>query len=244
MTIEEFIEELDDWNDGIPKVDYFVKKLEDHNQKFFDEISYWESLDNSNAFYSDEVDVVTKHKNCMFFKNNNFREYFSEHLCNNNKQKPHHEYKSIRDKISSKLKNEAWKKIFGSKKLGKCPVILCNNVIEKKSFHCGHVISCCNNGQNELDNLRPICGDCNSKMSSKNWDQYENEKMYETRKKKCSDCKTKIKSIDKMKINDENIYCFDYFYNLSESSSSSDNSSSDSDEDSSDDDSDSEYSEI
>ena len=63
-------------------------------------------------------------------------------------------------------------------------------------------------------------------MSSKNWDQYEREKIYEIRKKKCFNCKIKIKSIDKIKIYEDDIYCFECFDNLSESS----NSDSDSEE--------------
>jgi hypothetical protein len=229
MTIDEFIEDLDEygafenWNNGIPAPSYFYKKIEKYNKIFFDDISYCESLDNVNAFYVDESEIIIKYKNCVFFKNNNFRECFCEFILKNIKTSPYHEYKSIRDKISSKLKSEVWKKEFKTKKLGKCPVLLCNNMLEKKSFHCGHIISCHNNGQNEIENLRPICGDCNTKMSSENWVIYEKKNIYEKKKQKCYECKQKIKCINNINIINENIYCHKCFDNLSDSSSDSDN---------------------
>lgn len=53
-----------------------------------------------------------------------------------------------------------------------CEVLEDNNVISKNNFHCGHIISRNNGGIVDIINLRPICGNCNSKMGSKDLDVY------------------------------------------------------------------------
>lgn len=40
------------------------------------------------------------------------------------------------------------------------------------SFHCGHVISEKNNGEITVDNLRPICQNCNSSMGTTDMDEF------------------------------------------------------------------------
>jgi hypothetical protein len=44
--------------------------------------------------------------------------------------------------------------------------------ISQMSFHCGHVISEYNGGDIKVDNLRPICGLCNSSMGTMNMDDF------------------------------------------------------------------------
>jgi hypothetical protein len=96
--------------------------------------------------------------------------------------------------------------IYGSKRAGKCPIDTCDTIIKKESFICGHVMSVQNGGMNELSNLRPICGDCNTFMDSKNWNVYVKEKIYEDSKKKCETCKKKV-SIDIALILNKKVYC-------------------------------------
>ena len=45
----------------------------------------------------------------------------------------------------------------------------------KFNFEAGHEKSLYNGGWAVVDNLRPICGNCNRKMSKKNWIDYEME---------------------------------------------------------------------
>ena len=70
-----------------------------------------------------------------------------------------------------------WINEFGNKKNGTCPIKYCNHELNNKKFgfQCGHKVSVANKGSNAVINLRPICADCNSKMSSTNWDDYEEE---------------------------------------------------------------------
>ena len=41
-------------------------------------------------------------------------------------------------------------------------------MIEIRNFHCGHVVAESKGGQTILENLRPICGSCNSSMGTEN----------------------------------------------------------------------------
>lgn len=65
-----------------------------------------------------------------------------------------------------------------------CPFCRVNNITSfidknvnkcKFNFHAGHIKSFYYGGLTDVDNLRPICGDCNRKMSKKNWIDYEME---------------------------------------------------------------------
>jgi len=49
-----------------------------------------------------------------------------------------------------------------------------------KSWHCGHVIAEHNGGLLEVENLRPVCGSCNSSMGTQNLYDYM-EKYYSNR---------------------------------------------------------------
>jgi 5-methylcytosine-specific restriction endonuclease McrA len=51
---------------------------------------------------------------------------------------------------------------------------LCKETIKigKNGFHCGHITSEANGGLTILENLRPLCSTCNTKMSSMNWAEY------------------------------------------------------------------------
>lgn len=74
--------------------------------------------------------------------------------------------------ISSTLRHEVWKKFISDKfRKGKC--FCCRTTdIEESNFECGHVISRSNGGAACLQNLRPICSQCNKSMSSENMDEF------------------------------------------------------------------------
>lgn len=74
--------------------------------------------------------------------------------------------------IPKPLKLQVWCYYIGREKgIAKC---FCCKIrdIEKDSFHCGHVVAEKNGGELNLDNLRPICGSCNSAMGSTNMEEY------------------------------------------------------------------------
>lgn len=76
--------------------------------------------------------------------------------------------KSGKSKIPKKLKNDSWDKYVG-KEHGITLCICCNNTqIDSKSFVGGHIISEKNGGKINIDNIVPICSECNSSMGSTN----------------------------------------------------------------------------
>lgn len=85
----------------------------------------------------------------------------------NEKQNPN--YKS---KLNSVLRYSVWNNIIGQKiGVHKCPC--CNlNEISQQNFHCGHIVSKFNGGEDIIDNLIPICGSCNSSMGITNMDSF------------------------------------------------------------------------
>jgi hypothetical protein len=80
------------------------------------------------------------------------------------------------DKISgsvpSALRHEVWKKYLSDiYRRGKC--FCCRTTeIEESNFECGHVISKKNGGPITLDNLRPVCGQCNKSMGAISMDDF------------------------------------------------------------------------
>lgn len=75
-------------------------------------------------------------------------------------------------KIPGALRIACWDKWIG-KKNGTHLCLCCNQqTISTFNFHCGHIIAECNGGGITLDNLRPICVECNLSMSSMNMKEF------------------------------------------------------------------------
>ena len=51
----------------------------------------------------------------------------------------------------------------------------CGTSLGLNTFHCGHIISRHNGGGDDLNNLRTICGGCNSSMGTKNLDDFKQQ---------------------------------------------------------------------
>ncbi len=76
------------------------------------------------------------------------------------------------NKIPSTLKSMVWKKYASNDKIyAKCYCCKTNE-ISIDNFDCGHVKSKKNGGETTLENLRPLCGLCNSSMSIKNMHEF------------------------------------------------------------------------
>jgi len=70
------------------------------------------------------------------------------------------------------LKRNVWNRYVGES-IGKTLCECCKlTEITQMNFSCGHVISEFNGGPLNIDNLKPICGSCNSSMSTKNMDEF------------------------------------------------------------------------
>lgn len=77
--------------------------------------------------------------------------------------------------IPKVLKNHVWNKYIGET-IGKTECLCCKtNNIYQNNFEAGHVIPESKNGKTELDNLRPICKQCNLSMGNKNMDDFIKE---------------------------------------------------------------------
>ena len=80
--------------------------------------------------------------------------------------------KKKKKKINNALKKQSWNKYIGQE-VGQVFCIVCNhNFISQHSFEAGHIISEKNNGPGHLDNILPICSDCNRSMGSTNMENY------------------------------------------------------------------------
>ncbi len=80
--------------------------------------------------------------------------------------------KNTKEKIPATIRNIVWNKYIGSdNKKGKCNCCSFED-ISFANFHCGHIISEKNGGQLIVENLRPICGHCNSSIGTKNMEEF------------------------------------------------------------------------
>lgn len=74
--------------------------------------------------------------------------------------------------IPLKVKNDSWDRHIG-KEIGEAYCIVCDHtIINSKNFQAGHIISEKNGGKVCIDNLLPICGQCNRSMGTKNMREY------------------------------------------------------------------------
>jgi hypothetical protein len=69
--------------------------------------------------------------------------------------------------ISKKLREEVWLKHFGKTFSAKCPVQWCTRIISVFAFEVGHNIPESKGGKTTIDNLIPICGECNRSMGDR-----------------------------------------------------------------------------
>ncbi len=69
--------------------------------------------------------------------------------------------------ISKKLREEVWLKHFGKIFSSKCPIQWCTREISVFAFEVGHNIPESKGGRTTIDNLLPICGECNRSMGDR-----------------------------------------------------------------------------
>ena len=59
------------------------------------------------------------------------------------------------------------------KKYGVTKCVCCNyQEIRQIEFHCGHIIAEVNGGETTVENLKPICAQCNLSMGSMNMNEF------------------------------------------------------------------------
>lgn len=75
--------------------------------------------------------------------------------------------------IPKAMKRLVWDTYIGED-VGKALCTCCNHVyIRQIEFHCGHVVAEANGGQLNIDNLRPICAQCNLSMRTMNMEEFK-----------------------------------------------------------------------
>lgn len=81
-----------------------------------------------------------------------------------------------RKNISGLVKRDTWLKYVGNKAKTVCfcckknEILFCSGVCN--TWQAGHIISHNNGGKAKIENLHPICKQCNNSMCDENWDDY------------------------------------------------------------------------
>jgi len=90
-----------------------------------------------------------------------------------------HQLRTRKTPIPKRLKTDVWDFYIGEEK-GIALCMCCSREkIKASHFECGHVISEYNGGNICIENLRPICSQCNRSMSKKNMDEFMDKCGYE-----------------------------------------------------------------
>jgi 5-methylcytosine-specific restriction endonuclease McrA len=76
--------------------------------------------------------------------------------------------KPMKQKIPKALREQVWLIYIGKRFESKCLVSWCQNIITPFTFETGHNIPESKGGTLDIDNLKPICSNCNRSMG----DQY------------------------------------------------------------------------
>ena len=110
------------------------------------------------------INELLEHKNTEHKYNNNKSIDNFEIEVNKLKEKYKNNVNTKKVYIPSALINLVWiTYINENDRKGKC-YCCCTEEISVSNFDCGHIISHSNGGMITLENLRPICGNCNKSM--------------------------------------------------------------------------------
>jgi hypothetical protein len=94
--------------------------------------------------------------------------------------------------IPKALKNAVWEKYAGCNYTVKCCVTWCEQTLTPFTFEAGHNIPESRGGPTTLENLRPICAQCNRSMSNK----YTIDEFSDKFGTKTKTTKTNVKSMN------------------------------------------------
>lgn len=74
--------------------------------------------------------------------------------------------------IPKRLKSEVWDVYIGED-VGSALCLCCHKTkITQSNFHCGHIVAETNGGKTNINNLKPICAQCNLSMGTKNMNDF------------------------------------------------------------------------
>ena len=79
---------------------------------------------------------------------------------------------ATRKPISKYIKTLVWNEYVG-RKINEVNCLCCNKKpIHITAFVCGHIQAVAEGGSNDIENLRPICAECNSAMKTQNMREF------------------------------------------------------------------------
>ena len=99
--------------------------------------------------------------------------------------KARHNWRQAKKTISKSIKRRVWNE-YTDLQEDLCP-LSCPNHISKNSFQAGHIIPEARGGLVTIENLIPICKECNTEMATKTLEEYclENSLVYNDIMKQC-----------------------------------------------------------
>ena len=136
------------------------------SKKYLDELEILkEKLNLLTNTFNKELEKI-KNENKELKKENDKLKNENEFKIKNNNS-----LKSKRENIPQTLRFAVWEKYLGKNNEGKC--YCCKNtIISITNFDCGHIISNKDGGEIHINNLKPICGLCNSSMGTMNMNDF------------------------------------------------------------------------
>lgn len=95
-------------------------------------------------------------------------------------KKPKTKVKKTKEPIPKAVRMKVWTRFIGTDRAqGKC--FCCRDrTIDQQDFQCGHVVSEYDGGKVSIQNLRPVCGICNSSMGTKNMIEFMKQYGFDT----------------------------------------------------------------
>ena len=169
-TLGDFRKELEkrDFFKTGETADQLVKNLKKKNDEYLQFYSR-EIIENKSTFHHKDLIQIETGIVFTLLRNNFVNWYF------NKRDQFLHKRKSVKKRISRKLKIACWEKELPNEEESKCPmpnctIILCKNKLD--TWQAGHVISEKNGGETSVNNLKPICKCCNLAMGCQNWNDY------------------------------------------------------------------------
>jgi len=114
-------------------------------------------------------DIHIKQSNQTNEIKHNNKQHNHHHKNNHNKHNNHNKvYIATRkEPIPKRLREVVWNTYNGDKYSSKCHVTWCNNIINVFNYQVGHDIPESKGGSLDIENLKPICGNCNLSMGNK-----------------------------------------------------------------------------
>ena len=165
---EEFQNKLSDWMQNYADLktsQEIIDKLEEMNIEYSTREENWFPLKGRTK----NNKMIQKIKDNGNFYFGMLSEYeWVEHI---NKGIPKLHIGSKDKKIPKTLRNMVWNKWIGRDMAnGKC--YCCKQGLNNQSWEAGHIIARSMGGPNNINNLRPICSDCNKSMGNKHMNEF------------------------------------------------------------------------